>query len=209
MAKALSLSVEIRDTVGKRRNRRLRNSGLIPAILYGHQKEPQMLSVPVGEIEAAIRHGNRFVELKGGVYEQALIKEIKYNTWGNEILHVDFTRVTAHEKITVTIPLKLRGEAPGTKEGGVIKHALHQIELECEAANVPEEIEVNINNLGFDGSIHVGDLTLPSGAKSLTDASLFVVGCVAPVEEKEEEETVTGGAEPEVIGRKKTEEEPE
>ncbi|GHT34772.1 50S ribosomal protein L25 [Planctomycetales bacterium] len=205
MAKALSLSVKLRDSVGKRRNRRLRKSGLVPAVLYGHQKEPQSLSIPVSEIEAAVRHGNRFVELKGGLSEQALIKDVQWNTWGTEILHVDFTRVSEHEKITVVVPIELRGEAPGTKEGGVIKHALHQIELECEAASVPEKIEININHLAFNALIHVSDVELPPGTKSLTDASLLVVGCVPPVEEVEVE-TVAGEEEPEVIGRKKPEE---
>jgi large subunit ribosomal protein L25 len=146
--------------------------------------------------------------LRGGLTEQALIKEVQWNTWGTEVLHVDFARVSEHEKITVSVPLELRGEAPGTKEGGIIKHVLHHIELECEAASVPEKIEVNVNHLVFNALIHVSDIELPPGTKSLTDASLLVVGCVPPVEESEED-SVAGDEEPEVIGRKKAEEESE
>lgn len=208
MAKAQTLTVKLRDSHGKRRNRRLRDAGLIPAVLYGHKQETQSLSLPVEELEAVVRHGNRFVELQGDVKEKAFIKDVQWNTWGNRILHVDFARVSEHEKITVTVPVELRGEAPGTKEGGVVKHMLHSIELECEAASIPEKIEVNINQLEFNQVIHVGDLELPTGAKASLDSATIVVSCMAQVEVAEED--VTGDeAEPELIGRKKTDEEGE
>lgn len=206
MAKAQTLTVKRREDVGKRRNRRLRIAGSIPAVLYGHKKESQSLTVPIEEIEAVVRHGNRFVELKGDINEQAFIKEVQWNTWGNQILHVDFARVSAHEKVNVTIPVELRGEAPGTKEGGVVKHVLHSIELECEAANVPEKVEVNINHLEFNQSLHVSNLELPTGAKALIDATTLVVSCSPQVEISEEETAEGGDNEPEIIGRKKAEE---
>lgn len=209
MAKAQTLTVKRREEVGKRRNRRLRDAGNVPAVLYGHKQESQSLSVTVEEIEAVVRHGNRFVELKGDVNEQAFIKEVQWNTWGNQILHVDFARVSANEKINVTIPIELRGEAPGTKEGGVVKHVLHSIELECEAANIPEKIEVNINHLEFNQALHVSDLELPKGAKALVDPTLLVVSCSPQVEVSEDDATDAGDNEPEIIGRKKAEEDEE
>lgn len=208
MAKAQTLTVKLRDSYGKRRNRRLRDAGLIPAVLYGHKQEAQSLSLPVEELEAVVRHGNRFVELQGDVKEKAFIKDVQWNTWGNRILHVDFARVSEHEKIIVTVPVELRGEAPGTKEGGVVKHMLHSIELECEAAAIPEKIEVNINHLEFNKAIHVSELELPVGAKTTADDAMVVVSCMAQVEVAEEE-NAEGEAEPEVIGRKKTDEEGE
>ena len=147
MADFHTLTVALRDVGGKRVNRRLRNSGQIPAILYGHKREPKSLALSANELHAAVRHGNRFVALAGGVTENAFIKELQWNTWGTEILHVDFARVDADEKLIVTVSVELRGEAPGIKDGGVVKHVLHAIELECEAASVPEKIEVNINRL--------------------------------------------------------------
>ena len=204
MAKTLALSVKVRDSKGKRRNRRLRNSGMVPAVLYGHHRDSIALSIPVEEISTVVRHGNRFVMLTGDLNESALIKDCQWNTWGTEILHIDFARVSADEKIQVSVPLELRGQAPGTKDGGVVKHLLHVIELECEAASVPEKIEVNINHLEFDKGITIKELTLPAGVTTLTDPTLLVVSCVAPVEESEET-TAAGDAEPEVIGRKKAE----
>ena len=206
MVEVATLYVELREAHGKRVNRRLRASGKVPAILYGHKEKCVSLSIPVEMIEAAIRHGNRFVQLSGAVREKALIKECQWDTWGKEVLHVDLTRVSEHEKIRVTVTLELRGEAPGTKEGGVVKHQLHEIELECEAAAVPEKIEVNINQLDLGQVIHVSDLTLPAGSTALTDETLLVVSCAVAVEVPEEEEAAaTDGSEPEVIGRKKEE----
>jgi len=208
MVEVATLNVELREAHGKRVNRRLRASGKVPAILYGHRQKCVSLSIPVEMLEAVIRRGNRFVQLSGAVREKAIIKECQWDTWGREVLHVDLTRVSEHEKIQVTVALELRGEAPGTKEGGVVRQQLHEIELECEAASVPEKIEVNINHLELGQAIHVGNLTLPGGSVALTDAGLLVVGCAAAVETPEVEGPLAAdGSEPEVIGRKKEESE--
>ena len=210
MVEVATLNVELREAHGKRVNRRLRAAGKIPAVLYGHKQKCVSLAISTAMIEAVIRHGNRFVQLSGALREKALIKECQWDTWGKEVLHVDLTRVSEHEKIHVTVTIELRGEAPGSKEGGVVKHHLHELELECEAASVPEKIEVNINHLYLGQAIHVSDLTLPVGSTALTDASLLVVSCVAAVEVSEEEDAATtDGSEPEVIGRKKGEAEEE
>ena len=201
-----SLNVQIRESHGKRRNRRLRNTGKTPAVLYGHKQETLSLVIAEEEIAAIVRGGNRFVALQGAVNEKAFIKECQWNTWGTKILHIDFARVSEHEKMRVTVAIELRGEAPGTKDGGVVKHTLHSIDLECEAASVPEKIEVNINNLLFNQPLYVKDLVLPLGAKALVDPMTVVVNC-SPQVEVSEETTPEGGNEPEIIGRKKAEEE--
>ena len=205
MAKAQALNVQTRESHGKRRNRRLRNTGSVPAVLYGHKKDVLSLMLAEEEIAAIVRSGNRFVALQGAVNENAFIKECQWNTWGNKILHVDFARVGAHEKIRVTVAIELRGEAPGTKDGGVVKHTLHTVELECEAASVPEKIEVNINNLAFNQTLYVSDLVVPPGAKVLAEPAIVVVSCSPPIEVSEETADADA-AEPEVIGRKKAEE---
>lgn len=208
MAEIQKLSVELRNDLGKRRNRRLRSSGKVPAVLYGHKKPCMNLAIPSDALEAVLRHGQRFVELTGGAKEQAFITECQWDTWGARLLHVDLTRVSAHEKIQVMVAVELRGEAPGVKEGGVVKHLLHQIELECQAASIPDKIEVNINHLALNAAIHVSELSIPAGAKLLVDAAAIVVSCTEAVEIIEEE-TLADGAEPEVIGRKKAEEDEE
>ena len=208
MAKAQALNVQIRESHGRRRNRRLRDAGSVPAVLYGHRQEVLSLTLVEEEIASIVRDGNRFVALQGAVNEKAFIKECQWDTWGNKILHVDFARVSEHEKVRVTVPIELRGESPGTKDGGIIKHTLHTVDLECEAASIPEKIEVNINYLAFNQTLHVSDLVLPPGSRVLVEPTLIVVNCSLPVEVSEET-APAGEEEPEVIGRKKAEEEAE
>ena len=207
MAKSQKLTVQTRERGSKRVNRRLRLSGLIPAVLYGHKQSVKNLSLSAHEFGAVLRHGNRFVTLTGEVAESAFIKDVQWNTWGTEVLHVDFARVDADEKILVTVPIELRGESPGTKDGGVVKQSLHSIELECKAAAVPEKLFVNINRLEFEQIYHVSDLELPEGAKVVTDTATVVVSCLLPVEVFDDQDAAADEAEPEIIGRKKTDEE--
>lgn len=203
-----TLAVESRELRGKRNNRRLRASGKIPAVLYGHGQDPVSLAVPGEQFDAMIRQGSRMVALTGAVNESAFIRECQWDTWGNHVVHVDFTRISAHEKVQVQVSIELRGEAPGVKEGGVIKQLLHEIELECEAADIPEKLEININELELNGSITVAALELPAGSKVSEDLEQDIVQCTE-VTEQAEEELEGGEVEPEVIGRKKEDEEAE
>jgi len=207
-----TLEVKIRTETGTQRCGRLRKAGQIPAVLYGQKKPNVNLMVPAQQLEAVIRHGARIVRLTGDVDEEALIREVQWDVWGSKILHVDFTRVSAKDRVRVTVQLHLRGEAPGTKEGGVVEQLLHELELECEVAEVPEEIFVNINELGLGQSITVGQLRLPKSAVPLIEKDTVVVRCVMPAEVPEEEEVPTAGAaasEPELIRRREKREEEE
>lgn len=206
MVELKTLTVKLRDEHGKRRTRRLRQTGVVPAVLYGHKKDNVSLSISKEEFDAVLRHGSRFVLLTGAVNERAFIKECQWDTWGQIVLHVDFTRVSEHEKVKLSVPVELRGEAPGVKDGGVIKQHIHTIEIECEPAMAPEKIGVNINHLEFLKSVLVSEVAFPEGVKPLVDENLIVVECVEPVVEEEASEEATDGAEPEVIGRKKDEE---
>jgi len=208
---AEQIVAEFREPGGKRSNRRLRDAGKIPAILYGHKMENVCLSLPADAVAAVVRHGTRLIQLTGAVKEQAYIKQLQWDTWGKEVLHVDLTRVSAHERIRTDVPIELRGESPGVKMGGRLTQHLHTIEIECEVDQIPEKIIVNIAHLDIDGSITVKELSVPSGAKVLADPDEVVVVCHPPVGEVEEEAApeVPGPAEPEVIGRKKAEEEEE
>lgn len=207
MVELLTLSVERRETVGKRRNRRLRESGKTPAVLYGHKKEVVNLAVATEDIAGALRHGSRFVKLSGAVSERAFIKEVQWNVWGDVVLHVDFTRVNEHESVQLSVPVVIRGEAAGLKDGGVLKQHLHKIEIETEPTSAPENIVVVVNELGFNQQIRIADVVAPEGVKLLADPETIVVECSAQVEVDETAEEVVDGAEPEVIGRKKAEEE--
>jgi len=199
---AEEINVQLRETRGKRDSRRLRAAGTIPAVLYGHGEQTVSLSVPAHQIKAAVRHGSRLVLLSGAVDQQAFIRELQWDTWGMNVLHVDFTRISAHERVEVQVAVELRGEAPGLKEGGVVEQLVHDIELECEAGDVPEKLEVNVNHLSLNGLITTGELELPGTAKVLCPLDTVVVQCVEPAAVPEEEVAVAEEVEPEVIGRK-------
>lgn len=200
---AESLTVEKRTTLGKRHSKRIRAAGAIPAVLYGHGEEPVSLTVPRDAFVAALRHGTRLVELQGDVRESALIRDLQWDTYGTGVLHIDFARVSADERVTVTVPVELRGQAAGARAGGVIQHAMHSLDIECLATAIPEKIQVNINHLEMHGTVTAGQIEMPAGVKLLSDAEAIVVQCVEPAAEMEVAEGVPGeAAEPEVIGRK-------
>ena len=109
-----------------------------------------------------MRRGSRLVELQGGVNETALIRGIQWDTYGLEVLHLDLARVSAGEKVRVKLSLELRGEAPGTREGGIVEQVLHDVEIECPAAAIPDRIEVSIRGLHFGRRDQAGRLA-PAG----------------------------------------------
>jgi large subunit ribosomal protein L25 len=202
------IHVQRRQSRGTRYAKRLRAEGKIPAVLYGHGKENISLSVPADELSAAMRHGAQLVELAGEVKDSALIREAQWDTFGTELLHVDFTRVVAGESVQTTVPIQLRGDAPGAREGGIVEHLVHEIEVECPVTAIPEKITVRIHELGLDDSILASDLSLPEGTKLLTDPSTTIVHCTVPAVSAEEEEALAAAeaAEPEIIGREGEEE---
>jgi len=200
-----------RDAFGSQLMRRLRRNGQIPAILYGHGKENIPLAVPQDQVQHAIRQSARLIDLQGAVKESALIREVQWDALGNQILHLDLTRVSATELVRVEVALETRGTAAGATDGGVIKVLVHTLEIECRADSIPEKLELNINKLELHQSLTVADLELPEGAKISLETDALLVQCVEPtieLDEEEVEEAVegaeegTGAGEPEVIGRK-------
>jgi large subunit ribosomal protein L25 len=208
MADSLMLEAQARTQHGTRFARKLRKQGQVPAVLYGHKEATVSVALSAEALESAIRHGARVVDLKmeKGT-EKALISDIQWDYLGKEVLHVDFTRVAADERITVPVAIELRGTAPGVSAGGLLDQPLHQLTVECLAIQVPDTIRVNIGELQIDGMIHVRDLHLPPDVKAMDDPDLVVVHVVAPITDAAPATEAGEQAEPEVIGRQKTAEE--
>jgi large subunit ribosomal protein L25 len=204
------IKVETRKDFGKRKNERHRRSGRTPAILYGHGEEPLSLSVAADQLQASLRHGAKVVDLDGAASGKALLQDVQWDTFYQHVLHVDFLRVLAGEKVTVEVPIELKGEAPGVAEGGIIEHVLHSIEIECPLDVIPEKLHVSIKNLKIGDHLTAKDIIdLPAGATILSDEEEMVVHCVAPMTEEEAEAGEEGAAEPEVISKGKADEEEE
>ena len=199
MSDKLHLDAEPRDNAGTKFARRLRRDGKIPAVMYGRDFDPTMLTLDGHSFEKFIHDGGRgLIDLKyGAAHESAVIKDLQWDTFGIHILHVDFERVTASQRIEVEVPIELDGIAPGIADGGVLNHHIFSLSIECAASAIPEMIEVDITGLRIGDAIHVSDLKLPAGAVVLVDAEEVVV----QVNEAEvvELETDEGPDAPEVI----------
>jgi large subunit ribosomal protein L25 len=206
MAETVQLAASNRSQHGSSAARRLRRSGQVPGIVYGHKEATVSITVPSDELTKAIRHGARIFDLQvDGKTETTLIKDVQWDPLGHDILHVDFTRISKDERVEVTVTLALRGTAPGVTAGGVLVQPLHEITVECLATSIPDSIRVNIGNLQKGDVLHVRDLTLPVGVFVQDEPDAVVVQVV---EATDEETTGPAGetAEPEVIGRPKEEE---
>ena len=203
---AENLNVKRREKLGGGNNRRLRRSGQIPAVLYGHGEASVALAVESTAIMNVIRRGHKLVKLQGDVSEGAFIKAVQWDVYGKGLIHLDLLRVSETEQVRTTVTVELKGTAAGLSEGGIIEFVMHELEIECPAAAVPEKLLVNVNDLHLGQSIHARDVTLPAGARVLDDPDLVVVHCIAPhMDEGETGAAVTepGGVEPELIRKEK------
>lgn len=188
---------------------RLRRNGKLPAVLYGHGEESVSLALAADELESSLRHGAKVVDLDGAATGKALLQDVQWDTFFHQILHVDLLRVRAGERVTVDVPIELRGESPGVANGGLLEQLVHSVEIEVALDVIPEKLHVKINKLDIGGHLTVKDIVdLPVGAKVNLDDDELIVHCVMPAAEEEEAAAEEGVAvEPEVIGKGKEDEE--
>jgi large subunit ribosomal protein L25 len=185
------LATENRSEAGKGAARRLRASGRVPAVLYGHGAKPEHLSVDARQFGQALRTDagvNVLIELEVGRQRHlALAKEIQRHPVRGDLIHVDFIQVRRGEKVHVQVPVHLVGEAPGVREGGIADQDLYQVNVEAEVTAVPEAVEADVSGLGIGDVLRVADLKAPGGAVILDDAEAPVVSVVSPTVEAEPE----------------------
>lgn len=198
-----------RQELGTRGVKRLRRTGLLPAVLYGHRRDTVSLSVPLRDIERVIAAGTRMVNLEiGGVQELALLKEIQYDFMGDELMHVDLSRVAMDEKVTVRVPVVLHGLAKGAAAGGTLDHLVQDIEVTCFPQDIPDRIRVEVGDLEIGQLRALREIPAPPGVEFRLDPETPIVIIHAPMEVKEAvpAEAAPEAAEPEVIGRRPAEE---
>lgn len=209
MAKeTVQLTVKQRSQLGSRANKRLRESGAIPGVIYGHQQAVVPITLPGKQLSTHLGHGTHVFDLNfDGQSEKVLVKDVQYDHLGETVLHVDFARVRLDERVQVTVALELRGTPAGEADGGVLQQILNELEIECLVTDIPELIRHNVSDMGLDSVLQISDLKLPEGVKCLQDPEL-IVATVKEVEEEVEAAPAEGeSAEPEVIGRKAEDEE--
>jgi large subunit ribosomal protein L25 len=198
-----NVTVKSRSEMGSRANKRLRSSGFIPGVIYGHKEAVVPITLPKKEVVGHLAKGAHLFSLGiDGKNENVLIKEVQYDHLGMEVLHVDFARVDLNEKVEVTIPLELKGTPKGEEEGGVLQQIISELRVQCLVTEIPDIIRHNVSEMGMDSVLHIKDIALPSGVKALQDGEL-IVATVKEILEAAPTAAVEGEtAEPEVIGKK-------
>lgn len=203
--KSAQVSAKSREALGTRANRRLREAGMLPGVVYGHKEAIIPVTLPKKEVVDHLTRGAHLFDLSlNGKNEKVLVKEVQYDHLGIEVIHVDFARVSLDEKVKVTVPVELKGIPKGEADGGVLQQVIKELEVECLVTEIPEAIRHNIAEMALNDVLHIRDLKVPDGVKVSQDADLIVatvkevLEVVAPVAEE-------GAAEPEVIGRKPAE----
>src|SRR5262245_47915035 len=213
-----TLGAQPRTVGGKGASRKLRATGRVPAVVYGHGEQTRSLTVDAHELDrlfSAIHRENTIINLriegeKADV--RALVREVQAHPVKGDVLHVDFYQIHAGERITVEVPITLTGTPEGVKLGGILQHALDELEIRCVSDNIPTEITVEVGHLGIGDSIHVSDIALPEGVELLVDGERTICSVIAPTVVAAEgpaegaEAAAAAPAEPEVIRRRKEDE---
>jgi large subunit ribosomal protein L25 len=212
MAKQQKLTAQTRLTSGRSAVNKIKQQGLVPAVVYGGQDQPINLSINAREIGNILAHATSehfLVDLEiadGGskTSRLALVQEVQHDPIKGSVLHVDFHAVRADEKLHAKIPVETVGEASGVKNfGGILEISMHEIEVECLPKDLPELITIDVTALGVGDAIHIKDIQFPAGVSARADGDLTVVRVAAPKVEVEPEPSAAESAGPEVIKEKK------
>ena len=174
MSDVFELAAVVRSNVGKGASRRLRRlDNAVPAIIYGTDKEPTMLTLKANEVKKALENEAFYshiltIDVEGNK-EKAVLKAMQRHPARGDVMHMDFLRVSAKESITMKVPVHFTNEdsAPGVKEGGIVSHTVTELEIKCLPQNLPEFIEVDLGALEMDHAVHMSDLKLPKGVELL------------------------------------------
>lgn len=217
----LSIEVQPRETSGTQASKRLRREGKIPAVVYGGDRPTTPIIIDRRSLIDLIRkagseHAVFLLKLAGsGKERHCMVHEIEVNPMTREIIHVDFLRVDMKEKVRVEVPIELMGVPSGVKnEGGILDFVHREVEVECLPGDIPRHLDLDVSALLIGQHVEASSIVLPDGVTMLTDPTRTIAAVAAPriAEEAEEEEGLLIEAEreePEVVGRRKAEEDGE
>jgi large subunit ribosomal protein L25 len=198
VADNVDLQAEERGTRGKNAARRLRSSGMTPAVLYGEGNEAggsTALAVPTKKIDYTLHHfgDNALYNIRlDGDTSTARVVDAQRDPVSGLLIHVDFAPVNMQEIIEITVPLTVTGDAPGVDEGGVLQQVAYEIQVESLPGDIPQEVTLDVSSLGMNENLTLGDLTLPEGVALLSEPEEVAVTVTAPTEITEEEMEAAG-----------------
>ena len=198
MADNVDLQAEERNERGKNAARRLRASGMTPAVLYGEGNEAggsTALAIPTRIVDYTLHHfgDNALYNIAiDGDTSTARVVDAQRDPVSGLLVHVDFAPVNMTERIEVTVPLGVTGDAPGVEEGGVLQQVAYEVQVESLPGDIPQEITLDVSGLGMNENLTLGDLTLPEGVMLLSEPEEVAVTVTAPTEISEEEMEAAG-----------------
>lgn len=203
-----SLNAELRSERGKNATYRLRQEGFIPAVIYSHGeseaikiKKNDFFTVFKGHISESLLVDVNIINKKKDDSHQVFVKDYQLDPVTNELVHIDFYKITAGEKIHTKVPIEIIGKSEGEKRGGILEIVERELEIECLPREMPEKIEIDVTNVNMGESIHIEDIETTGSLKFLSDEKRVVVTVLAPKAHVEEEEV----AEEEEIGEEAVE----
>ena len=201
MADNVDLQARPREERGKNAARRLRASGMLPAVLYGDgDGASTALAVPDRVVDYTLQHigDNALYDIDlGAGGSTARIVDVQRNPVSGRLLHVDFAPVDMLQRIEVTVPLHVVGEAPGTEEGGVLQQVAYEVQIETLPGDIPQELTLDVSSLGMNENLTLADLRLPEGITLVSDPEEVAAIVTAPTEITEEELEAAGVVEEE------------
>jgi large subunit ribosomal protein L25 len=187
MSETLTLPAEARERAGKGASRAIRREGRTPAVIYGGKEEPTLIHVEEKELVRQLMTGhfmNSIVNITiGGKTIRTLPKDVAFHPVTDRPTHVDFLRMTGDSMVEVLVPVVFVNEAasPGLKKGGVLNIVRHELELLCPNADIPDEIQIDVTGKEIGDAIHISEVTLPKGVKSvITDRDFTIATLIAP-----------------------------
>ena len=209
MSQTITITATSREGAGKGVNRKLRAKGVIPAVVYGHNYKPVSLCVNALEMDRMFRPGHEdmqdyelyklVVEGAGAKETMVVIKDIQRDPLKDRIRHIDFFAVRMDEKIIAPVHVRIIGKAIGVKNGGILRHIIHEIKVKSLPADVPPHIDIDVSAMEIGDSIHVKDLKVSPNVQILSDPEAGLVNIMARIvakEEKTEAEAAPAAAAP-------------
>lgn len=194
----VALTAQWRKETGKGAARTLRRQDLIPAVFYGPEVDPVLLSLNYRDLDKLIRTGageNVIIDLaietgESTLSHRAMLKEIQVDPVKQNILHVDLYEISMDKKIEVEVPITLIGTAMGVSEGGILQQVSRTLEISCLPDNIPDSFELDVSDLNIGDSLHVSDLKIPSDIEVLVEDELTIATVVPPTKVEEIEPEV-------------------
>jgi large subunit ribosomal protein L25 len=197
MPEIITLSAELRDRAGKGAARATRRAGRVPGIVYGGEREPTPISLEPRELSRALaRRGflATLVDLKiDGSVQRALPREVQYHPATDKPLHIDFMRVAATTRVTVTVPVVFinHEQSIGLRRGGILNIVRHGIDLNCPVDGIPDQLVVSLSGLDIGDSVHISAVVLPEGCRpTITERDFTIASIAASSAVREEAATI-------------------